>query len=397
MNEPTITAHPIEPTLRDRKSSRAFAPRSVTATDLRALFEAARWAPSSFNEQPWRFVVARRAEEPAAFERLLGTLSEKNQRWAGAAPLLVTTLARRAFTPDDRPNRHALHDLGAATAQLTVEATARGLGVHPMAGFDAARVREVLSVPDDFEVVAVLAVGHPGEDGALPDDLQGREKAPRRRRPQSELVFAATFGEPLATDQDYEEVLWRWFGPLDGGRSLPSYAARWYRKDAAFDELLRRELGAVHAAVAQGAHEAWRATPRGRLAYVIVLDQLSRNLFRDTPAMYAHDARALEIAREALAAGDDDVLARDERGFLYMPLPHSEELAYQERCVALFTRMRDASEGPDRDQLENSRRYAVMHRDIVARFGRFPHRNAILGRSSTPEELEFLKEPGSSF
>lgn len=396
MNEPAPTAHPIEPALRDRRSTRAFATRPIASTDLRALFEAARWAASSRNEQPWRFVVARRDEERDAYERLLGCLDEKNRRWAKTAPVLIAAIARRAFS-DGRDNPHALHDLGAATAQIAAEATARDLVLHVMAGFDATRTREALRVPDAFAPVTVIALGHRGDVGALPDDLRAREEAPRQRKAQVEVVFAASFGEPLVTHRDFEEVLWRWFGPLTDGRSLPFYATRWYRKDPAFDDMLRRELGAVHAAVAAGEREDWLATPRGRLAYVIVLDQLSRNLLRDTPEMYAQDARAIEVTRDALAQGDDDVLALDERGFLYMPLMHSEDLADQDRCVELFARLRDAHEGPAREQLENSHRYAVMHRDIVARFGRFPHRNAILGRDSTPEEIAFLKEPNSSF
>ncbi|MCC7536395.1 MAG: DUF924 domain-containing protein [Deltaproteobacteria bacterium] len=176
----------------------------------------------------------------------------------------------------------------------------------------------------------------------------------------------------------HDVVLEFWFG-LD--------PARWWKKDPAFDAEVRSRFADLHAAVERGEHEGWRATPRGALAYVIALDQLSRNMFRGEARSFASDARALEAARDAVAQGFDAALPPTERPFLYMPLMHSESLEDQERCVALFRAL--GSEG----QL----RFAEQHRDIVARFGRFPHRNAILGRDSTPAELEFLTQPGSSF
>jgi uncharacterized protein (DUF924 family) len=163
-------------------------------------------------------------------------------------------------------------------------------------------------------------------------------------------------------------------------------ASRWFKKDRAFDAEIRERFGALHEALERGEHEAWLDSPRGALAYVIVLDQFSRNMFRGTARSFASDARALKAACAALDRGFDRELSPPERGFLYMPLMHSEALADQERCVELFR-----PEGAER------LRYAEMHRDIVRRFGRFPHRNEILGRPSTPEEIEFLKQPGSSF
>lgn len=173
-----------------------------------------------------------------------------------------------------------------------------------------------------------------------------------------------------------DEVLRFWFADPD----------RWWVKDPAFDAEIRDRFGALHAAIERGEHEAWLDTPRGALAYVIVLDQFSRNIFRGTPGMFAADARALAATNAAIARGHDAALSPQERGFLYMPLMHSEALADQDRSVALFGALGTG-------QLD----YAERHRDIVRRFGRFPHRNAILGRASTPEELEFLTQPGSSF
>lgn len=197
---------------------------------------------------------------------------------------------------------------------------------------------------------------------------------------------------------EQDEILALWFGALDArGRADDAHASRWWTKDEAFDAELRERFGALHEAIVRGEREAWLETPRGRLAYVIVLDQLSRNMFRGTARMFAADARALEVAVEGIGRGEDRQLALAERAFLYMPLEHSEALADQERCVALFRAWRDEVPEADRAYVENLVDYAERHLVIVRRFGRFPHRNALLGRASTPEELAFLKEPGSSF
>lgn len=165
-----------------------------------------------------------------------------------------------------------------------------------------------------------------------------------------------------------------------------SNPARWWRKDPAFDAEVRDRFLALHDAVDRGECEDWLATSRGSLAYAIVLDQLSRNMFRGTARMFASDARAREAARRALDRGNDRALSTDERMFLFMPFMHSEDAADQDRCIALF-----ASAVPDH------LRFAEQHRAIIRRFGRFPHRNALLGRESTAEEQEFLQQPGSSF
>ena len=189
-----------------------------------------------------------------------------------------------------------------------------------------------------------------------------------------------------------------WFGVLDQeGRAGAEQKARWWRKDAAFDELIRDRFGALHEAVSAGERDGWLASPRGRLAFVIVLDQLSRNMFRGSGRMHAGDARALEVAREGVELGVDRQLAHDERGLFYMPFMHSESLADQDRCVELFSSWGGELSGPLRAQVAGLLTFAEKHRDIVRRFGRFPHRNALLGRESTPEEAEFLSQPGSSF
>jgi uncharacterized protein (DUF924 family) len=197
---------------------------------------------------------------------------------------------------------------------------------------------------------------------------------------------------------EYEKVLSFWFGELDAhGAPTPETSARWFKKDAAFDQAIRDGFATLHAAVHAGEREDWLATTRGRLAYVIVLDQFSRNMFRDTPAMFASDPRALAAALDGIERGADRELGAAERAFFYMPLMHSEDLAVQDRCVAVFGTWRDGLVDDLRKRAESSVDYAEKHRAIVRRFGRFPHRNAILGRPSTPEEVEFLSQPGSSF
>ena len=182
------------------------------------------------------------------------------------------------------------------------------------------------------------------------------------------------------------DVLEFWFG-VPPGRSR----AEWFRKDAAFDAQIRERFGALHEAASRRELESWRAAPEPMLALVVVLDQFSRNLHRGDARAFAQDAHALECAREAIARGDDRVLLPVQRQFLYLPLEHSEDLADQERCVEL---MRALEAFPETKGLTE---WAEKHRVIIARFGRFPHRNAALGRASTPEELEFLQQPGSGF
>jgi uncharacterized protein (DUF924 family) len=197
---------------------------------------------------------------------------------------------------------------------------------------------------------------------------------------------------------DPERVLSFWFGELDAdGLATPDVQRRWFTKDDAFDAQLRREFLDDHAAIAGEQREHWLVDPRGRLAYIIVLDQFSRNMFRGTPKMFASDPQALRAAKGGIDKGADKALALAERQFLFMPFMHSESLEDQDRCVELFTATRDEQAGRAREFVDFSLRYANMHRDIIAKFGRFPHRNAILGRATTPEEAKFLEGPNSGF
>jgi uncharacterized protein (DUF924 family) len=161
----------------------------------------------------------------------------------------------------------------------------------------------------------------------------------------------------------------------------------WWVADPAFDAAIAKRFGAVHAAAVAGELGEWRREPRGRLAEVVVLDQFSRNLFRATPRAFASDPMALALAQEAVASGQDRLLADQERAFLYMPYIHSESRVIHVQAERLF-----ASLG-----MKDHHESELRHKAIVDRFGRYPHRNAVLGRDSTPEELAFLQLPGSRF
>lgn len=191
------TVADVHDLLRKRWSPRAFSERTVTNEDLKTLLEAARWSFSSYNEQPWRFIIARKSDG-ADYERILSLLVPFNQAWAKSAPVLMITLAKRTFSHNGNANLHALHDAGAALALLSVQATAMGLHMHGMAGFDRERTRQELGVPDDYEVVAAVAVGYLGSLESLPKDLKERELAPRQRKPLSELAFEGHWSHPLS-------------------------------------------------------------------------------------------------------------------------------------------------------------------------------------------------------
>ncbi len=195
-----------------------------------------------------------------------------------------------------------------------------------------------------------------------------------------------------------DDILDFWFGELDDqGRASPNQRKLWWQKSDEFDRTIRHQFLDDYEAIVAGDVERWRSTARGALATIIVLDQFSRNMFRDTPKMYAADPLAREVCCEGLEAGFDEELAFDERVFFYMPLEHSESIADHELCEEAFTRLRDTAPESLVADAEYYLDYARQHRVIVDRFGRYPHRNAILGRASTNDELEFLKEPGSSF
>jgi len=194
----------------------------------------------------------------------------------------------------------------------------------------------------------------------------------------------------MSSGGEVREVLAFWFGEpgsADFGKPRPA----WFRKDPAFDEEIRHRFLALHARAALGELERWHDDPDSLLALIVVLDQFSRNLYRDDPRAFSQDAAALACAQLALERGWDEARMPVERQFAYLPFEHAEDLAMQDRSVELFTALEAF---PETKGLAG---WAEKHRVIIRRFGRFPHRNAALGRPSSPEESAFLKEPGSSF
>ncbi len=187
------TDHPVNELIAARWSPYAFADRPVAREDLLSLFEAARWAASSFNEQPWSYLVATR-DDPAEFGRLLSCLVEGNQAWARAAPVLALGCASLNLSRTGQPNAAALHDLGLASANLALEATARDLAVHQMIGILPDRARELYQVPEGVRPLTGLAIGYPGDPAALPENLRARDQGRRPRKPLTGFVFGGRWG-----------------------------------------------------------------------------------------------------------------------------------------------------------------------------------------------------------
>jgi nitroreductase len=185
--------HEVHALIARRWSPYAFADRPVAAADLLALFEAARWAPSSFNEQPWSYVVATKDDTPA-FERLLSCLVEANRLWARLAPVLALGVVRTRFRRNAKPNAAAEHDLGLAAGNLLCEATARGLAVHQMIGILPDHARELYGIPDEAKALTALAIGYAGDGATLPEEIRGRDRVPRARKPLAEFVFGERWG-----------------------------------------------------------------------------------------------------------------------------------------------------------------------------------------------------------
>jgi nitroreductase len=193
MQKPAPIDFPVHELVRNRWSPRAFADKAIPHDILQSLFEAARWAPSSSNEQPWAYLVAAR-DDKENFEKILSVLVEFNARWAKKASVLAIAVSQLAFAKNNTPNRNAQYDTGAATAWLSVEATARGLFVHQMAGFDLEKARQIFAIPAGWDAIAALAIGYPGDPDSLPQGLKDRELAPRTRKPLSEFVMSGRWG-----------------------------------------------------------------------------------------------------------------------------------------------------------------------------------------------------------
>ena len=190
---PAPTDHSIHDLLARRWSTRSYTSQSIEPAKLRQLFEAARWAPSSGNGQPWAFIVARK-EDAADFDKIASTLNPGNA-WAKHAAALAISVAAMERAPG-HPNSHAMHDVGMATQNLVLQATELGLSTHVMAGFSAAKAHELFAIPAGWGAVAAIAIGYPDHPDKLPEDLRAKDLKPRARKPQSEFVFSGTFGHP---------------------------------------------------------------------------------------------------------------------------------------------------------------------------------------------------------
>jgi len=193
MHKAAVTDHPVHELIRNRWSPRAFSDKTIPEDVLRSLFEAARWAPSSNNEQPWAYIVATK-DDKVNFDKILGALVEFNAGWAKNAAALAIAVAKLTFAKNQSPNRNAQYDTGAATALLSVEATSRGLVVHQMAGFDPEKARQAFAIPIEWEPIAAMAMGYPGDADSLPPKLKDRELAPRTRKPIREFVMTGSWG-----------------------------------------------------------------------------------------------------------------------------------------------------------------------------------------------------------
>lgn len=192
-------------------------------------------------------------------------------------------------------------------------------------------------------------------------------------------------------------ILDYWFGPhADDAATAQTQRRLWWAKDPVVDADIIRRFASLVQAAAFGRHDDWAAEPRGRLALILLFDQFPRNMHRGSPRAFAYDGLARTLALEGIADGVDRQLRPIERVFCYLPLEHSEQLAHQEQCVALYQALADGVSPALRETFAGYVNFAERHRDIIRRFGRFPHRNALLGRTSTAEEVEFLQQPGSS-
>jgi uncharacterized protein (DUF924 family) len=200
------------------------------------------------------------------------------------------------------------------------------------------------------------------------------------------------------TSRDWEPILLFWFGSEAGDpAAIAGKQPLWFAADAAIDQEIRRRFGEPWAAATRGELDAWASEPRGGLALVILLDQFSRNLERGRAAAFAHDARALRAASALIDRGEDRLLLSVERSFLYLPFEHAEDLTDQRRSVELFSALVEDAGAEWSWLTEDSLRWARLHLEIIERFGRFPHRNQVLGRRSTPEEERYLSDGGQRF
>jgi nitroreductase len=198
MQKPATTQVPVDETIANRWSPRAYdANKPVTQTQITALLEAARWAPSCFGDEPWRFIVWDKTTDAAAWQQAFDCLVEGNQTWAKDAPLLVLVCADTLFSHNEKPNRFAQYDTGAAAENLCLQASSMGLAAHQMGGYKGDQARADFAIPERYTTMAMIAVGYQADVNTLPDDLKERAMAERKRKPLGELFFNGSWGKSI--------------------------------------------------------------------------------------------------------------------------------------------------------------------------------------------------------
>ena len=203
MEKPAITSVPIHPIIHKRWSPRSFSDKKVDPVTLQRIFEATRWAPSGFNEQPWRFMIGMKGD--ATWQRIFDALVDFNQKWAGLAPVLVAVVAKKTVTKNGKPNTSYKYDAGQAAAYLTFQSVSEGLSVHQMGGFNKEEIAQVFDLPEDFEPQTVIAMGYQDVPERLPEKFAEMELNARERKPLAELVFAGRFGEAASLSEQAAE------------------------------------------------------------------------------------------------------------------------------------------------------------------------------------------------
>ncbi len=281
--------------------------------------------------------------------------------------------------------------LGDRTLALWVDGELRQRGDVSQMLWSPAALIAALSRQVRLAAGDVILTGTPAGVGPLRPGQQVRARIdglPELSFSVAEVNMAMS----TAVDVAPEDVLTFWFGAP--GTPMQAQFGLWFKKDAEQDQRMRVRFEATLQRAARGELDAWSATPRGRLALVLLLDQLSRNLYRDTPAAFSQDVQARQLCEEGITLGHDVALSPIEAAFLYMPLEHGESLPWQDKSIAAFTALAGRDPNP---MLANFLDFAHKHHAIIVRFGRYPHRNAILGREDTPEEAAYLAEPGAGF
>jgi nitroreductase len=205
MEKPAITQYEIHPIINNRWSPRSFSSKPVSSESLQRIFEAARWAPSSFNEQPWRFIIGIKGDK--TWEMIYDTLIEFNRKWAKLAPVLIMSIGSKILSKNEKPNKMYIYDVGQSVSYITFQAMHEGLRVHQMGGFSAEKAIELFNIPNDYQPLTVIAIGYQGDPGLLDEELKKTEIGSRSRKELKVLVYEEKFGNTSAIISKSSEIL----------------------------------------------------------------------------------------------------------------------------------------------------------------------------------------------